>query len=297
MGLARAGLLVLGWAMTAFAQQPITFEQVLALPAPPPTRTISYGLAPQQFGHLRLPKHPGPYPAVIFVHGGCYLSEYSIAHAGALEQALADAGYAVWSLEYRRVGDPGGGWPGTFQDVAHGADHLRALAKKYPLDLKRVVAMGHSAGGNFALWLAARGRIAKDSPLRVENPLAIAGVLSLTPMGDLAEAHAAGACSGVMDQLMGGSPASVADRYRAASPGHLLPIGVPQAIVIAGKDVAFGALGRSYYTRAVAAGDAKMKLVEAPASGHFDVIAPTTPAWRIVMQSLHDVFETVSAGQ
>src|SRR6187401_1983813 len=180
--------------MAAAEQQPITFDQVAAMPSPPPDHRIAYGPEPQQFGHLRLPKGPGPHPVVIFVHGGCYLAEYSIAHAGALEQALADAGYAVWSLEYRRVGDPGGGWPGTFQDLASGADQLTSLAQKYPLDLTRVVAAGHSAGGNSALWLAARSRIPKTSPLWVEHPLAIGGVVALAPAGDFAELHAKNGC-------------------------------------------------------------------------------------------------------
>src|SRR4026208_1039101 len=108
-------------------QQPLPFDQVAALPSRPPDHTIAYGSAAQQFGHLRLPKGSGPHPAVIFIHGGCYLAQYSIAHAAALEQALAVLGYAGWGIEYRRCGDPGGGWPGTFQDIGAAADYVRAL--------------------------------------------------------------------------------------------------------------------------------------------------------------------------
>jgi acetyl esterase/lipase len=279
--------------MAAPEPQPITFDQVAALPAPPPDHRISYGAAPQQFGHLRLPAGTGPHPIVIFVHGGCYSAQYSIVHAAAAEQALADAGYAVWSLEYRRVGDPGGGWPGTFQDVASGADHVRTVAKQYPLDLQRIVAAGHSAGGNFALWLAARPHIAKDSPLRVDDPLAVHGVLALTPVGDLNEAYEKGACGGVMPDLVGGSPAAVPERYRAASPGQLLPIGVPQIVVIAGRDASFAPLGRAYVTLAAAAGDVLLRVVDAPEAGHFDVIAPTTPTWSMVKRALDDLFEDI----
>lgn len=271
-------------------QQPLTFEQVAALHAPPPDHTIAYGTAPQQFGHLRLPKGKGPFGVVIYVHGGCYKAEYSIAHAGALEQALAEAGFAVWSLEYRRVGDDGGGWPGTFQDLARGADHLRVLAQQYPLDLTRVVAAGHSAGGNSALWLAARRKISKDSPLYVADPLPVGAVLSLAPAGDFVEMHAKNGCGGIMEPLMGGSPQSVADRYRAASPGELLPIGVPQAIVIAHRDERFLEFGRSYAAKAKNAGDEQLVVVDAPQSGHFDVIAPTTTTWGIVRQALDDLF-------
>lgn len=271
----------------------ITFEQVAALHAPPPDHTIPYGTAPQQFGHLRLPKGPGPFPVVIYVHGGCYLASYSIAHAGATEQALADSGYAVWSLEYRRVGDPDGGWPGTFQDVAHGADFLRTLVSRYPIDLKRVVAVGHSAGGNFALWLAGRPRVPKESPLFVANPLSISGVMALAPAGDFAEMHAKNGCGGVMDSLMGGSPAAHPERYRAASPGEVLPLGVPTAVVIAGQDASFRDFGRSLAARAKGAGDTQLQVVDAPEAGHFDVIAPVSSSWAIVFQTLLDLFDRI----
>ena len=275
-------------------QQPITFDQVAALHAPPPTHTIKYGPSPEQFGHLRLPKGPGPFPVVIFVHGGCYLSQYSITHAGALEQALADLDYAVWSLEYRRVGDPGGGWPGTFQDLGRGADHLKTLAKQFPLDLKRVIAMGHSAGGNSALWLGARRRIAKDSELHVADPLAIGGVLALAPAGDFQELHAKQGCGGVMDPLMGGSPAAFPDRYRAASPRQLAPSSVPQVLIIGGQDASFASFGRSYLALAKSAGETRIRAVEVPDAGHFDVIAPPLAAWQIVVRALKDLFAQIA---
>ena len=123
---------------------------------PPADARIPYGDDPLQFGDLRLPPGGGPHPVAVFVHGGCWLSEYDIAHSSAVTAALAQSGIATWSLEYRRVGDEGGAWPGTLQDVARGADHLRSIAARYRLDLDRVIAAGHSAGGQLALWLAAR---------------------------------------------------------------------------------------------------------------------------------------------
>ena len=268
----------------------MTFEQVAALHAPAPDHVLSYGPAPQQFGHLRLPKGPAPFPVIIYVHGGCYRAENSIAHAGAVEQALADSGYAVWSLEYRRLGDAGGGWPGTFQDLGAGADHLRTLAAQYRLDLGRVVAIGHSAGGNSALWLAARQRISKTSELNVADPLPIGGVVALAPAGDFAEMHAKNGCGGIMDPLMGGSPATVPDRYRDASPGELLPIGVPLAIVIAERDASFKEFGRSFAAKARAAGEGGLSVIDAPNAGHFDVVAPVTPTWTLVLQAVREVF-------
>jgi len=268
----------------------MTFDQVAALQAPAPDRIVAYGPAPQQFGHLRLPKGPAPFPVIIYVHGGCYRAEYSIAHAAAAEQALADSGYAVWSLEYRRLGDAGGGWPGTFQDLAAGADHLRVLAVTHRLDLTSVVAMGHSAGANSALWLAARRRIPKTSELYAAEPLPVAGVVALAPAGDFAEMHAKDGCGGIMEELMGGLPALVPDRYRAASPGQLLPIGLPYSVVIGELDSSFNEFGRSFAARAKAAGDSGLLVIDAPGAGHFDVIAPVSPTWTIVLRAVREVF-------
>lgn len=272
-------------------QQPITFDQLSALPTRAPDHKIAYGNAPQQFGNLRLPKGSGPHPVVIFIHGGCYSAQYSIDHAAAAEQALADAGFAVWSLEYRRVGDAGGGWPGTFQDVGAGADYLRTLAKEYPLDLTRVVASGHSAGGNFALWLASRGRIANESPLHVDAPLPVAGVLALAPAGDLAEMHAKKGCGGVLDQLVGGSPSAYRDRYAAASAAF--PLGVPSVMIIGAHDSQFAPFGHMYAALAQSHGEAKLRIIDAPDAGHFDVIAPTTSTWRLVTDSLRDLVSAI----
>ena len=281
-------------AQRSLGQQPITYEQVAALTAPPPSHRIAYGAGPLQFGNLRLPKTRGPHPVVLFIHGGCYLSQYSIAHVAALEQALADSGFAVWSVEYRRVGDEGGGWPNTFQDVARAADHLRALAQQYTLDLDRIVAAGHSAGANFALWLAARHRIRRDSPLYVEHPLRIGAILGLTPAPDFGALHAGGVCNNVIDKLMGGSPDGVAERYRDASPALLLPIGIPQVLLVGGQDRAWGPAGRAYHTLTVTARDSLVRFIEDPASGHFDVIAPTTATWRIVITELRSLFVRIS---
>ncbi len=269
-------------------QELLTAADVVRLPSPPPEHRIRYGADPLQFGHLRLPSTPGPHPVVVFLHGGCWLSQYDIGHAGPLEQAIADSGYAVWSLEYRRVGNAGGGWPGTFRDVAQGADHLRRLASEYELDLNRVIASGHSAGGHLALWLAARSRLPETSELYSDDPLEIHGVLALAPAPDLDGLHASGVCGNVIDQLMGGSPEEYPVRYQHASPMHLTPIDVPQILVIGRHDRAWGPVGRAYYERALAR-RARVTLVEAPASGHFEMIVPTTSSWSLVVESLREL--------
>ena len=120
---------------------------------------FSYGEDPLQFGELYLPAGDGPFPVVVLIHGGCWLAEFDQAHLRSLAVAARDSGFAVWNVEYRRVGNPGGGWPGTFLDVAAGTDYLRELARQHPLDLEQVVPVGHSAGGHLALWLAMRSQL------------------------------------------------------------------------------------------------------------------------------------------
>jgi acetyl esterase/lipase len=272
----------------------MTSSDLGSLTAPPPDHRIQYAPGPFQFGNLRLPKTPGRHAVIVFIHGGCWLSQYDIAHVGALEQALADMGYAVWSLEYRRVGNEGGGWPGTFTDVALGADYLRVLAAQYSLDLSRVVASGHSAGGQLALWLAARQRIAKTSELYTADPLPVRAVLALAPAADLEALDASGACDNAVHKLMGGSPRDHPDRYAAASPMQLAPISVPQTLVVGAHDSDWTPGGRSYFAKARAAGDTSVRIIDAPESGHFELIAPKSTTWPIVSRALQALFAKIS---
>src|SRR5258708_6244242 len=139
-----------------FTMQTLSTRDALKGPFPKADQRIAYGSDPQQFGDLRMPAKagPGPVPVAIVIHGGCWLAEYDLEYMGRLSAALAEKGVATWTIEYRRVGNPGGGAPGTFNDIAAAAAYLRVLAKQYPLDVKRTVAVGHSAGGHLALWLA-----------------------------------------------------------------------------------------------------------------------------------------------
>jgi acetyl esterase/lipase len=291
-------LATVGWLtpLPALAQSLLSASDVVALEAPPPEHRLAYGADPLQFGHLRLPTGPGPFPVVVLVHGGCWLSAYDIGHVGTLEQAWAEAGYAVWSLEYRRVGDDGGGWPGTYLDVAAGADHLRILARSFPLDLERVIASGHSAGASFALWLAARAGVPTGSELWRPDPLPVHGVLALAPAPDLEGLHASGVCGSVIDRLMGGGPEQVPERYAATSMMRLAPPGVPQIAVIGVLDAAWAPVGHRWIARvATASGDA-LEVREAPESGHFEMIVPGTSTWPLVMEALADLRARLEAG-
>jgi acetyl esterase/lipase len=249
---------------------PLSWTQLTQLPLPPPGEHIAYGAAPQQFGELRLPAGRGPFPAMLLVHGGCWLAEYDYVYFTRLGAWLAQRGVATFTIEYRRLGDPGGGWPGTFLDVGAAADALRTLSA--PIDLERVYAGGHSAGGQLALWLAARARLPSDSPLHVAHPQPIRGVLGLAAITDLDQYRIgpAGSCHASVEPLLGGAPSAVAARYAQTSPLRLLPLGVRQVLVQGEHDpIVDLASVRSYVNAARAAGDAA-DLLLLPALGHFD---------------------------
>ena len=264
--------------------QNLSFEEVEKLPASPADQRIPYGDGPLQFGDLRLPQGGGPHPVVIVIHGGCWYSEYDLRHVAAFSSALTRAGVATWSLEYRRVGDAGGGWPGTFEDVARGADYLRVLARTYPLDLRHVVVVGHSAGGQLALWLAARKRLPKDGPLYSPDPLPLRGVVSLAGINDL-RGYGSG-CGNAVTKLLGGSPAEMPLRYRQTSPIELLPLGVKQRLVHGRLDKIVPLKQSQEYEAAARRGGDDVKLVVADEAGHFDLIAPQSSAWPAVQEAL-----------
>lgn len=259
---------------------------MLETPAPPADARIPYGDITHQFGDLRLPRGKGPHPVVVVVHGGFWRARYDLEHAGHLCADLTRRGYATWSLEYRRVGHPGGGWPGTFEDVALGTDFLRTLATRHPLDLGRVVVLGHSAGGHLALWLAGRGRLATGQPLHVDKPFVPRGAVSLAGVVDLERAYHLHLGDGIVESLLGGTPAEHPERYRLASPAALLPLGVKQVLVHGAKDpIVPLSLSSEYFTRASKLGDS-IRLVNLPGAGHFEVIDPRAQEWPRVVEAI-----------
>ena len=277
----------------SIGQELLSATDVMSIQHPGADLRIPYGPEELQFGHLRLPEGQGPHPVVIFLHGGCWYAEYDIGHVGSLEAALAEAGYAVWSLEYRRIGDAGGSWPGTFLDAALGTDHLRALAEEYPLDLHRVVTAGHSAGGHLALWLAARSKMQSDWELYSATSLPIQGVLALAPAADLEGLWESGTCGGAVGRLMEGGPAAFPRRYDQGSPMRLVPLGVRQTVFVGAHDATWSPPARAYYQAALAAGEEDIRLVEAPESGHFEMIVPGTTTWPLVVEALAELLTRV----
>lgn len=239
-------------------------------------RAVAYGPDPSQCGDLFMPGG-APKLTVALLHGGFWRMPYGRDETGPVARDLAARGFAVWNLEYRRLGAPGGGWPGTFADVSDGLDRLAGLAAEIPaLDPSRVVVAGHSAGGQLALWAAARS--ARGGELRPPSrvrPLAAAGLAAIT---DLAAAFAAGSGRGAVAELLAGSPAAVPARYAEASPLARLPLGVPHLVLHGALDDAVSVADARRYAAAARACDDPVEFIELPDAGHFDPIEPASGA-------------------
>lgn len=277
-------------------KEPMGPAEFQSLPSQPADHRIAYGKDPSQFADLRLPSTPGSYPVVILIHGGCWKADYAtLRDMAPIADALKANGIATWNIEYRRLGQPGSGWPGTYEDVGRGVDYLRSIAGQYRLDLDRVVVVGHSAGGHLALWVAARKRLPPGSALYVSNPLPIRGVVDLAGPGDMATEIAVevGACqSRVVEQFLGGSTGSVPERYAQVSASKMLPLGVPQVLVWGDHDNLRPVwLGKKYAKAATAAGDS-VNLIIVPGLGHFEVASPYSPAWPRVRDAVNSLLQS-----
>ena len=284
--LALAALIGLagGAGLEAMAKS-ISWAELVARPRPSGAIRIAYGADPLQFADLWLPANGRAKGMVVMIHGGCWQTK--VAKADLMDWAAADLarrGLAVWNIEYRGVDMPGGGYPGTFLDVAAAADALPAAARAHGLPMDRVVAVGHSAGGHLALWLAARPGLPAGSPLRTGGGPALvpAHVVSLGGLPDLeaARVEAAGPCgANTVDRLVDRPGVRGSARFADTAVPPLGPLGVPQTLVNGEEDsVAPPATAARYATRMRQRGD-DVQLVTAPGQGHFDEIAPGQPAW------------------
>lgn len=282
-------LIVAAAAFDPAKAQTLTYLEIEKLKAPAADHRIPYGNDSQQFGDLRLPKGKGHHPVAVIIHGGCWYSEYDLNHIASFAAALTELGIATWTVEYRRVGNPGGGWPGTFADVAQATDHLRVLARSYPLDLKRVITIGHSAGGQLALWLAARKQLSRSSVLYDPDPLPLAGVLSLAGITDMREFGSG--CNGAVSRVLGGTVEEVSYRYKETSPIEMLPLGVRQSLIQGSLDkIVPPELGARYKFAAGKRGES-VKFVMLGGLGHFELIAPHSSAWPMVEKEVRSLLK------
>lgn len=236
-----------------------------------PTAIRRYGADDLRSGQLRLPEGKGPFPVAVVIHGGCWTASFdTMAGTAAVAEALTKRGIATWNIEYRRMGDEGAGWPGTFEDIGMGIDYLETLAKDYPLDLSRVTVVGHSAGAHLALWGASRARLGGAFTPRVQ-PASVVQIDGPAALALLVGPDAAVCGKPVIVPLMGGTPAERPEQYAMASPADHLPLGIRQLLVQA----ALTPFMAPYADAARKAGDT----VEILQGGddHFDVVTPGTP--------------------
>jgi acetyl esterase/lipase len=258
---------------------------------------IHYGPLEQQYGEIWLPAALGKHPTIILVHGGAWRGKDGARQTRLMAKDLRDRGFAVWNIEYRTLDDKAG-FPSTFLDIGAAADHLGVVAKSYPLDLDRLVVVGHSAGGHLALWLAGRRRIRPESPLYRADAIEIKGVVDLAGPPDLRAGLAfcdlAGG-KGTIAELIDAEKRGFNEAVKDTSPAELLPLGLPQALVFGIYDGIMPAyLGYLYRATAAARGEA-VELILVPETGHMELIAPWTPAWSYCLRAIRLVFHRAEA--
>ena len=263
--------------LAAMAQ--ISFNQILELPYQPPDQTIFYGDSEYQNIEYWQSNTAGAAPLVILIHGGCWLNAYSASHIRPIASKLQQHGYAVWSIEYRRIGDAGGGWPGSFDDILNAINRLQT---SIDTDSDNISIMGHSAGGHLALWAATQ--FSRDSPFYNRLKVKIDRVVALAPISNLLT-YAAGSssCERATAQLLGGMPDTRMRRYELTSP-HLLQRNV-RTVLLHGEADAIVSVDQS---RELARLSTLTTLRAMPELAHFDLIDPNGPAFQEILEALND---------
>lgn len=247
----------------------------MGLPALAAPTKLNYGTNSQQFGELSLPLGT-PRGVVVVVHGGFWRSAYTLSLGRPLASDLVARGWAVWNLEYRRVGN-GGGNPTTFDDVSKGIDYLSTRG----LDLSKVITLGHSAGGHLGTWAASRKRFSRWSTasVNVTHVISQAGVLDLT------DAHRLNLGSGAVRSFMGTAPGS---SYDPCDPIRHVPLTQPMWAVHATGDVTVPMSQSQRYVTAATAAGASATLVQTTGD-HFSLISTTHPAWQAQIAILDSI--------
>ena len=266
---------------------------VLSRPVLKADQRIKYGAGPCQFGDLWLPKArtQPTVPVVVFFHGGWWKSDYDLGYGGHVCCDLAREGIACWSVEYRRVGASGGGWPVTFQDAAAGFDFVEDLAVEHDFDLSRVLVMGHSAGAHLAFWIAGRPHIGRKSEVfsvqkvSPKAAIALAGAVDLRLTIELAGTKFAHNKDEVY-RLMGGDPSHWPDRYRAGNPGDLLPFTARQILIQGTADDQIPPELPSRWAKMSCQLGSTASVTMISGADHFDVVDPDSGGWATV---IHEV--------
>jgi len=265
---------------------PMSLDDYLALHGPEPTVQIPYGAAPSQYAQLFRPTGAGPFPVVVLVHGGCWTVAFGgIRQMHNVAGALAAQGIAVWNVEYRRIDEAGGGYPGTYQDMHAALDSLQSHAAQYQLDTSRIVAMGHSAGGQLVQWIAGRAKLPKTSPLYRDSFLPVNNIFSLGGLADLRHEKdlIKTSCDRELAQLAGSASSERPDIYSDTNAADLMPNGSRTVLATGELDtISPPRVAHDYAAKAKLAGDQAEVLI-LPGASHYDEIAATSNAWKMIL--------------
>jgi acetyl esterase/lipase len=267
----------------------MTLKDYRALSGPDPDAHIAYGPAPRQYVEVFKPPGRGPFPVAVLIHGGCFYNKYEgMPQLRGMAGALKARGVAVWSIEYRGLETPGGGYPGTFQDINAAMASLESHARALHIDTRRIVVVGHSAGAYLALWVAGRQNLPTSSPLHVSHPLRVKQVVALGGSGDIhPDIPSFRQPCGLEPGALTGLPTPERpDVYADTSPAALLPNGAHTVFINGEVDtIAAPANSATYAARVRAAGDSADVIV-IPKASHYDEPAVTSPAWAVVMPAI-----------
>lgn len=274
----------------------LSWGDLLSEEKPEPSHEIRIGEGETDIVDLWLPETPGPHPVVLMVHGGCWqksIADRTLMNYGA--EDLRQRGMAVWNIEYRGVDEDGGGWPGTYWDVAKAADAMRDHAEAYNLDLNRVAGTGHSAGGHLVTWLAARGNLSEQSVLYSADPLPLVGVVNVGGLADLelSTRVTERSCMGaVLEDLTGTPDETRPDVFTETSPARLLPIGIPTVHLSGDLDrISPPGLATALTDKASLAGDTDVQALIVKGNNHVDLIAPGTTAFEAQAEVLSQLLD------
>ncbi len=243
-------------------------DDILGLAAPNADARVSYGSDRNQFIDLRFAQGQAPQSLAIVIHGGYWRASYDLAYAGHLCAALTAKGIATANVEYRRVGNQGGAWPGAFADVQSAYQFLLQNAGRYEFEARRVIAVGHSAGAQLALCLAAH-------EAGIESVISLAGVI------DLQRAYELHLSNDAVAEFLGGTPGEVPDHYREADPMNLKIAARQWIMQGSADDIVPPAFSRDYVTKKRKEKE-DAQLVAIAGAGHFEVVDPRSPAWKDV---------------
>ncbi len=271
--------------------QLISWRDLIEGDLPQPDERIYYGTFENAYGDLWMPEGEA-HTTVILIHGGCWMDIYpGVEIMNHMANALRNEGFAVWNLEYNRLGHERGGYPFTFLNIAFGADILHSITRNYDLNLDRVIAAGHSAGGHLATWLAARKNLPTDSPLHIDHSVEvhstidIHGVISLAGINDLERYanYAASPCGERTVERLVDLENRGSDAYLDTSPVNLLPLGVPHVEVTAAFDAPVPPFFGYHFSNAAKAAGDDSRLILQPNAGHFEMITPWSDEWPDVL--------------